>query len=313
MSLVESFGRIGAVALALGLAAVASGSRSALAGATTTATASTAPSKPGRASKRSAKPPSPPLEGETFDFVDDGAGLGGKPRAYAGRVFVPSATARATGPRPLVVFFHGLNRERIAHRWMGGGDEGDVRRIVGALVTSGAIEPVVLAGPGSVEPAAVSGGASFPAFDLPRFLDRIEARLAEAGSTRVDRSRVVVVGHSGAGCSERGGIVTALGLSPAPRAIVSIDTCMGLGLARSLAGAAPTTNVVVTWQTATWSRGFDAFRLAFDKASKEHPAAPGAARALEALPALPRAHDATVAQTLDAWLPRLLPREAGQR
>jgi hypothetical protein len=313
VSLVGTFARIGALALALGLATVAAGSGDAQAGATTTATASAPQAKPGRASKRPAKPRPAPLEGETFDFVDDGAGLGGKPRTYAGRVFVPSATARAAGPRPLVVFFHGLNRERIAHRWMGGGDEGDVRRMVGALVASGAIEPAVLAGPGSVEPAAVSGGSSFPAFDLPRFLDRVEARLAESGSARVDRSRVVVVGHSGAGCSERGGIVTALGLSPAPRAIVSIDTCMGLGLARSLARAAPTTGVVVTWQTATWSRGFDAFRVAFEKESREHPAAPGAARALEALPALPRAHDATVAQTLDAWLPRLLPPQVGPR
>jgi hypothetical protein len=249
--------------------------------------------------------------GTTLDFDDDGSGIGGRERAHRGRVFVHDAVASMRGgssadiAAPLVVFFHGLNRERIPFRWMGGGKEGDVRAIVAGLVERGAIEPAVLAAPSSTVPSAVSGGSSFPAFDLPRFVDRVEARLADV--VRIDRRRVVVVGHSGAGCSERGGIVTALGLEPAPLGVVSIDTCMGGSLASSLASSPASTHVVVTWQTATWKRDFKHFRDIFSKTRASHPESSGTLRELDELPALPRAHDAAVAQTLERWLPRLLP------
>ena len=216
-----------------------------------------------------------------------------------------AAERAAKGERlPLVVFLHGLNKDLIPHRWMGGGNEGDVRRLVAELVDAGTIPPVVVAGPGSVVKEAVARGASFPEIDVGHFVERTEAALG--ASVPIDAARVVVLGHSGAGCSDKGGIVAALRMKRPPLGVVSIDTCMGPGLARDLAAAPPTTHVVVSWQDASWKRPFAAFKATFAQGVAAHPPATGALRELDHLPALARAHDATVGQTLAKWLPRLL-------
>ncbi len=244
------------------------------------------------------------VRGTTVDYPYDAADVGDATRAYRGRAFVPAeSTAGAT--LPLLVFLHGLNRALIPHRWMGGGDEGDVRRIVGEMVARGALPPVVVAGPGSVQPAAVSGGASFPVFDVDRFIELTETALD--GVARIDRARIVVAGHSGAGCSAGGGLVAAARARVRPLAILSIDTCMPLPLAEALGGGPPETHVVVTWQTVSWKRDFAGFQRAFARAREKRPGMDGVLRELEALPAMPRAHDATVSQTLEKWLPRVLP------
>lgn len=244
--------------------------------------------------------------GVTIDFEYDGREDGDRARAYSGRVFLHRSVYESAGPVPLVVFFHGLNRDLIPHRWMGGGNEGDVREILSDLLDAGAIPPVVLAGPGSVQKPAVSFGASFPTFDFDGFVRRTVAALPSG--IPLDRSRVVVLGHSGAGCSARGGIVSALdGVQPV-HAIVSIDTCMPGSLARALGAAPPETHVVVTWQTATWDRELGHFRDVFEASVAKSPPKAGFLRELDQLPNLPRSHDATVKQTFDKWLPRLLPK-----
>jgi hypothetical protein len=206
---------------------------------------------------------------------------------------------------PLIVFLHGLNKELIPHRWMGGGTEGDVRKIAGDLMSRGALPAAVIAGPGSVVASAVSQGASFAAFDFDHFVELTEQALA--GIVRLDRARIVVTGHSGAGCSASGGLVAAARAKTRPLGVVSIDTCMPRPLAEALGGAPPDTHVVVTWQTAGWARGFDTFRTVFKREVARHPPSPSVLRELDVLPPLPRAHDATVAQTFEKWLPRILP------
>lgn len=247
------------------------------------------------------------LPGKTIDFAYDGADVKNPKAAYVGRAFVHDRVlARGASKKaPLVVFLHGLNKELIPHRWMGGGNEGDVRRIVVELVERGAIEPPILAGPGSVVPEAVSRGASFVAFDLDRFVEL--TRDALNGTATIDEHRVVVAGHSGAGCSAKGGLASVPRARSAPLAVLAIDTCMPGALAEALGAAPPQTHVVVTWQTASWSREFEHFRRVFGASAKAHPAAEGTLRELDHLPARPRAHDATVAQTFDKWLPRILP------
>lgn len=245
------------------------------------------------------------LAGETIDFEYDGADVKNKARAYTGRVFVHEQ-ARGKADLPLVVFIHGLNRELIPHRWMGGGKEGDVRRIVSDLIESGAIPPVILAGPGSVQKDAVAYGSSFPQFDLDKFLELVDASLE--GRARIDRTRIIVTGHSGAGCSDKGGIVAATSSKQRPYAIVSIDTCMHGALAEALGHAHPDTHVVVTWQTASWDRNFKHFEEVFSKTTAENAPHAGILRELDNLPAQPLAHDATVGQTYAKWLPRLLPK-----
>jgi hypothetical protein len=251
-------------------------------------------------------PPRKPgeLPGRTVDYPYDGSDVNDRSRAYEGRAFVPDAAAASTAALPLVVFLHGLNRELIPHRWMGGGNEGDVRRIVAELVDRGALPPLIVAGPGSVVPAAVSHGASFPVFDMDRFVELTEAALV--GVARVDRARIVVTGHSGAGCSERGGLIAAVRAKTRPLAVLSIDTCMAAPLAAALGAAPAETHVVVTWQTASWTRDFKRFQTVFAREVAAQPAAAGVLRELDKLPALPRAHDATVQQTFEKWLPRIL-------
>ncbi len=244
------------------------------------------------------------LWGKTIDFPYLAGDRKDKSRAYTGRIFVHAKALGAGRPLPLVVFFHGLNKALIPHRWMGGGTEGDVRRIVSELIESEKIPPVLLAGPGSVERAAVSHGASFPSFDFDQFVQLVEENLGDVA--RVDRARVVVTGHSGAGCSEKGGIVSATSSQLKPFALVSIDTCMPGSLAESLGRAPSDVHVLVTWQTATWDRNFSHFRATFERERKAHPEASGTLRELDQLPNLPRSHDATVKQTFDKWLPRLL-------
>lgn len=247
-----------------------------------------------------------PLAGETVDYPYDG---GGKARlAWEGRAFLHEKAlerAKKGEALPLVVFLHGLNKALIPHRWMGGGNEGDVRRIVSALIESGALPPLIVAGPGSISKEAVGGTASFAELDTDVFIERTEAALS--GRARIDPARIVVVGHSGAGCSQNGGIVAALHGKRAILGIGSIDTCMGGDLARQLASAPARTHVVATWQDASWSkRPFELFSATFKKESANHPPARGALRELDHLPALPRAHDATVGQTFEKWLPRML-------
>jgi hypothetical protein len=275
--------------------------------ATATAAASGSASSSQSSSPSAPTPPRDPsaLPGRTVDYPYDGADVNDPSRAYTGRAFVHDRALAATTALPLVVFLHGLNRDLIPHRWIGGGNEGDVRRIVAGLIDEGALRPVVVAGPGSVVKAAVSHGSSFPVFDLDRFVALTEEALA--GVARIDPKRVVVMGHSGAGCSEKGGLVAAVRAREAPLAVVSIDTCMQGPLAEALGGARPETHVVVTWQTASWQRPFDRFRVVFGREVAAHPPAAGRLRELDPLPALPRAHDATVGQTFAKWLPRILP------
>lgn len=250
-------------------------------------------------------PPADGKRGITKDFEYDAAELKDKSRRYTGRIFAHRVAYESTGKLPLIVFFHGLNRALIPHRWMGGGTEGDVREIASDLFDSGAIGPAVLAGPGSIQKDAVSFGASFPAFDFDRFVELVIENLDPG--LPIDLEKIIVLGHSGAGCSEKGGIVTALRSKHPIHAVVSIDTCMPGSLASALSAAPPKTNVIVTWQTATWDREFPHFRKVFEKGVAKAPADPGVLRELDQLPNLPRSHDATVKQTFDKWLPRLLP------
>jgi len=268
---------------------------------TSVTTSGAAPEKAGKEKAQDA-----PLRGETIDYPYDG---GGKSRlAWTGRAFVHEKAlerAKKGEALPLVVFVHGLNKALIPHRWMGGGNEGDVRRIVSTLIEAGTLPPLVLAGPGSVSKEAVGGAASFAELDTDEFLARTDAALA--GKARIDPNRVVVVGHSGAGCSAKGGIVAALHGKRPILGVGSIDTCMGGDLAKELANAPPRTHVVVTWQDASWSkRPFELFSATFKKEAAAHPAAKGALRELDHLPALPKAHDATVGQTFEKWLPKML-------
>jgi pimeloyl-ACP methyl ester carboxylesterase len=255
-------------------------------------------------------PPPPPLDGTTIDYDYDGRDVGHNERRWFGRAFVHSKAAALTGQAlPIVVFIHGNNSEAIKFRWMGGGSEGDVRRIVSEMMEAGSIPPVIVAAPSSVDPYFMTQATTtWPAFDLDVFLDKTIEHLG--ASATVDRGRVIVVGHSGGGCNIKGGLNTAAHAKGTPvLAALSIDTCMMLDLAKDLAHVRPTTNVIVSWQTISWpERDFGGFKLVFNREAKKAPPAPGVLRELDYVqPTVPSAHDALVGITLRRWLPQLLP------
>jgi hypothetical protein len=244
----------------------------------------------------------------TVDYAWDGRDIAHPERAWWGRAFLPARTLAAKGPRPLVVFLHGLNAALIKHRWMGGGTEGDLRKIVGALVESEKMAPAIVAAPSSVVASQVSRGASWNHFDLDHFIDR--TRDAVAALAAIDETRIVVAGHSGAGCSMQGGLARVGESQRALRGILAIDTCMSLPLAERLAAIAPHTHVVVGYQALGWTdRPFKGFERTFRRVAAERPAAAGVLRELDEQRPEAAYHDATVPLTLERWLPRILPPE----
>ncbi|KYF99377.1 hypothetical protein BE20_31675 [Sorangium cellulosum] len=231
---------------------------------------------------------------------------------WLGRAFVHRlAAAEPARPLPILVFLHGTNAAQIKYRWMGGGQEGDVRRIAAQLMEAGQIPPILVAAPSAVLPAAVAvARTSWPAFDLDAFLDATAARLR--GVATIDRTRVIVAGHSGGGCNREGGVATALRASIPVHAALVVDTCMDVDIALPLAQSPPATHVVVSWQTMSWAkRPIADFRRAFQRGVEARPAAPGVLRELEQLqPTEPMPHDAMVPLVLRRWLPPLLSPDA---
>jgi hypothetical protein len=247
-----------------------------------------------------------PLAGKSYEYAWDGRDIGHPERAWLGRAYVPPKTATSDASVPLVVFLHGLNAALIKYRWMGGGREGDVRRIIGDLVDSGTLPPVVVAGPSSIIASQVSKGASWNHFDLDRFIDKTISRLS--GMVAIDEKRIIVAGHSGAGCSGAGGLATVGESKRRLLAIVSIDTCMAPSLAEILARAPSRTHVVVGYQTSSWgSRPFSLFRKAFEREVKKQPPNDGVLRVVERQRPKRAPHDATVKLTLERYLPKILP------
>jgi pimeloyl-ACP methyl ester carboxylesterase len=256
------------------------------------------------------KPPPPPLDGTTYDYGYDGRDIGHPERRWMGRAFVHSKAAALAGqPLPVLVFLHGNNAEAIKYRWMGGGAEGDVRRIVAEMIEAGQVPPMIVAAPSSTDPYTMTqAGASWPSFDLDVFLDKTIDRLGSAAI--VDRGRVIVAAHSGGGCNIKGGLNTALHAKGTPvLAGLSIDTCMLHDLAKELAHLRPTTHVIVSWQMLSWpERDFNGFKAVFLRESKKAPPSPGVFRELDFMqPNVPGAHDALVGITLRRWLPKLVP------
>jgi pimeloyl-ACP methyl ester carboxylesterase len=259
--------------------------------------------------KKRKPPPPPPLEGQTIDYAWDGKDIGHRERAWLGRSFVHRTVASDPAkPRPMLVFIHGLNSEQIRYRWMGGGNEGDVRRIMSALMESGKIPPMIVAAPSSIVLSSVTNAVtSWPAFDLDHFITH--TRDALAGVATIDTSRIVVAGHSGGGCNAKGGMASAILAKTPVYGALAIDTCMLSDFAEVMGKARPDMHVVVSWQTQSWAkRPFELFKSQFTSTVKKNPANQGFLRELEHVRVTqPSPHDAMVGITLGRWLPTLFP------
>ncbi len=189
----------------------------------------------------------------TFPFEDERWLSAGQKNGGAAYV-----SDRASGEVPLVVFLHGVNESRRLHPRLSDGDD-DLRKLVDALVATGRTTPLVLAAPTHSKDATFAE-TIFPGFDLDAFVEATRAALPSG--VRVDRSRVVVIGHSGGACNPTGGLLAAAkrkgGLTPL--ALVESDGCMDAYVTEALRQAPESTRVLVYWQTWMWPRRFEAFR-----------------------------------------------------
>jgi hypothetical protein len=187
-----------------------------------------------------------------------------RPQKDAGLVYVPDAVEPGSSA-PLVVFLHGINDPRSVHLWMGSGPF-DLRSSWDAWLRETGVRPALLAAPSQTR-QAFNASTLWPDFDLDEFVGATDRALGSVAS--VDRSRVLLVGHSGAGCNKTGGLarITNASHSFRPLGIVAIDICMEEDSAMALALAPPETPVAVFWQT-SWQRPFGEFRAAFDALRK---------------------------------------------
>jgi hypothetical protein len=201
-------------------------------------------------------------------------------------------------PLPLLVFLHGVNEAGPLHFGLGGGPF-DLRSVADDLSTKGATRAFAVAGP-SQNKEAWTGSRLWSGFDLDAFVDAAESAL---GDGKIDRSMIVVAGHSGAGCNQTGGLLAPAGKIK-PRAILALDTCMNGDFGKLLGEAAHRAPVMVFHQTAIWKRDVGPFTAAFEAARAD---AEGAIERLE-IPG-PDPHNDIATAALRKALPGLLPLE----
>jgi hypothetical protein len=170
-------------------------------------------------------------------------------------------------PLPLVVFLHGTNTTPEPHLWLGGGGK-DLRPLVKRLIDDEQVAPFVLAAPSQTRNAGLAATV-WQGFDLNAFVDDVV--LATQGQATIDRSRVVLAGHSGAGCNPNGGLAAdywSAGV-PLPLALVSIDPCLDRKMGGAFARRPTEVPLLLWWQPAIWPRQPSKFEAALTQGKPE--------------------------------------------
>ncbi|HVY30196.1 MAG TPA: hypothetical protein VHB79_26750 [Polyangiaceae bacterium] len=170
-------------------------------------------------------------------------------------------------PLPLVVFLHGTNPTSEPHMWLGGGGR-DLRPMIKRLIGSGQVKPFVLAAPSQTKNAGLAARV-WQGFDLNAFVDDVVK--ATDGSVTIDRTRVVLAGHSGAGCNPSGGLAADFWSAgvPLPLALVSIDPCLDRKMGGAFARRPTEVPLLLWWQPAIWIRQPAKFEAALTRDKPE--------------------------------------------
>ncbi len=152
---------------------------------------------------------------------------------------------------PLVVFLHGTNSAGDQYLWMGG--RKDLRPLARRLVESEQVQPFVLAAPSQTKNAALASRV-WKDFDLSQFVEDVVK--ATEGQVGIDRERVVLAGHSGAGCNPSGGLAGNYwsASTPLPLALISIDPCLDAKMGRAFTQRPSEVPLLLWWQSAVWTR-----------------------------------------------------------
>jgi poly(3-hydroxybutyrate) depolymerase len=163
--------------------------------------------------------------------------------------YLPRADLASTS-EPLLVLLHGVNASRTMYPWFGGTH--DLRPMLKSL-TNETKQGFIVAAPTQTRNAWLPYNL-WTDFELESFVTDL-SRVLPAGHD-IDRTRIYVAGHSGAGCNPRGGLVTSTeatgGIEVA--GIAFIDTCFEVAVARKLEHRPSSLPLWIMWQTATWSR-----------------------------------------------------------
>ena len=192
-----------------------------------------------------------PAEAKTLYFPHQDARFLYRFQRNGGAAVVPEG-ASPEQPLPLVVFLHGTNTSSEPHMWLGGGGK-DLRPLVRRLIESGQVSPFVLAAPSQTKNAGLAATV-WQGFDLNGFVDDVVH--ATDGVTTIDRTRVVLAGHSGAGCNPSGGLAADFWSAgvPLPLALVSIDPCLDRKMGGAFARRPTEVPLLLWWQPAIWVR-----------------------------------------------------------
>jgi hypothetical protein len=191
------------------------------------------------------------LEAKTLYFPHQDARFLYRFQRDGGAAVVPDA-APSGDALPLVVFLHGTNPSGEPHMWLGGAGR-DLRPLVKRVIESGEVKPFVLAAPSHTKNAGLAFKV-WQGFDLNAFIEDVVQ--ATAGVVKIDRARVVLAGHSGAGCNPEGGLATDFwsAATPLPLALVSIDPCLDGKMGGAFTRRPAQVPLLVWWQPAIWTR-----------------------------------------------------------
>jgi hypothetical protein len=192
-----------------------------------------------------------PAEAKTLYFPHQDARFLYRFQHNGGAAVLPTG-ASTSDALPLVVFLHGTNPLSEPHMWLGGGGK-DLRPLVKRLIDSGQVKPFVLAAPSQTRNAGLAATV-WRGFDLNAFVDDVVR--ATDGQVKIDRTRVVLAGHSGAGCNPSGGLATDFWSAgvPLPLALVSIDPCLDRKMGGAFARRPTEVPLLLWWQPAIWIR-----------------------------------------------------------
>lgn len=241
---------------------------------------------------------SAPAEAKTVYFQHEDARFLHRYQRKGGAAVVPEGTAPEQA-LPVVVFLHGTNPTSEPHLWMGGGGK-DLRPLTTRLIDSGQVKPFVLAAPSQTKNAFLAAKV-WQDFDLNRFVEDVVN--ATAGQVTIDRERVVLAGHSGAGCNPSGGLAAdfwSAGM-PLPLALVSVDPCLDRKMGGAFARRPVEVPLLLWWQPAIWVREPAKFAAALSRGKPEQ----RVDRVRELPPMGPNPHDAILPVALESALREL--------
>jgi hypothetical protein len=186
-----------------------------------------------------------PLAVGNYDFAYRDAEYLGPGQKLGGRAYVPPG---ARNHARLLVYLHGNNDGRQMHSGMGATDTTyDLRKIVPA--------DTIVAAPSQTRNA--SGAGLWSGWNLDAFVDAVEVATGAA----IDRSNVILMGHSGAGCNAKGGLLAPLGTIK-PRLAAVVDVCAGPAFGNAFGKLGEQVPVRVFYQTGSWPRDFAGFQTA---------------------------------------------------